>query len=122
MSLAQERFKSDKEFRYQIVSLLITFNFARFIIPIALFKMFLKVLQNPNKYLTLNPHKQWEQQKQRIQNSRATALERTSAEATGGVVKHFLASWSCKPPPYLSDLSPCYCILFQLLNKKRKWV
>ena len=42
-SLAQERFKSNLEFRYQIIVSSITFRngFAKFMIPIALFKKFL---------------------------------------------------------------------------------
>ena len=42
-SLAQERFKSNLEFRYQIVVSSIKFRkgFAKFMIPIALFKKFL---------------------------------------------------------------------------------
>ena len=42
-SLRQERFKSNLEFRYQIIVLSITFRkgFAKFMIPIALSKMFL---------------------------------------------------------------------------------
>ena len=41
-SMTQERFKSYLEFRYQIIVLSITFRkgFAKFIIPIALFKKF----------------------------------------------------------------------------------
>ena len=41
--LAQERFKSNLEFRYQIIVLSIKFRkgFANFMIPIALFKKFL---------------------------------------------------------------------------------
>ena len=42
-SLAQERFKSNLEFRYQIIVSSIKFRkgFAKFMIPIALFKKFL---------------------------------------------------------------------------------
>ena len=42
-SLAQERFKSNLEFRYQIIVSSIKFRkgFAKFMIPIALFKNFL---------------------------------------------------------------------------------
>ena len=42
-SLAQERFKSNLEFRYQIIVSSIKFgkDFAKFMIPIALFKKFL---------------------------------------------------------------------------------
>ena len=42
-SLAQERFKSNFEFRYQIIVSSINFRkgFAKFMIPIALFKKFL---------------------------------------------------------------------------------
>ena len=42
-SLAQERFKSNLEFKYQIIVSSIKFSkcFAKFIIPIALFKEFL---------------------------------------------------------------------------------
>ena len=42
-SLAQEIFKSNSEFRYQIIILSIKFRigFAKFMIPIALFKKFL---------------------------------------------------------------------------------
>ena len=42
-SLAQERFKSNLEFRYQIIVLSIKFRtgFAKLMIPIALFKKFL---------------------------------------------------------------------------------
>ena len=41
-SLAQERFKSNSEFRHQIIASSIKFRkcFAKFMIPIALFKMF----------------------------------------------------------------------------------
>ena len=44
-SLAQERFKSNLEFRYQIIVSSIEFRkcFAEFIIPIALFKKFLSL-------------------------------------------------------------------------------
>ena len=43
MSMAQERFKSNLEFRYQIIISSIKFRkgFAKFMIPIALFKKFL---------------------------------------------------------------------------------
>ena len=42
-SLAQERFKSNLEFRYQIIVLSIKIRkyFAKFMLPIALFKKFL---------------------------------------------------------------------------------
>ena len=42
-SLAQERFKSNLKFRYQIIVSAVKFrkDFAKFMIPIALFKMFL---------------------------------------------------------------------------------
>ena len=43
--MAQERFKSNLEFRYQIIISSIKFRkgFAKFMIPIALFKKFLSV-------------------------------------------------------------------------------
>ena len=42
-SIAQERFKSNLEFRYQIIvsSIKLRIGFAKFMIPIALFKKFL---------------------------------------------------------------------------------